>query len=180
MIEQSPPEKPGKSKRSPIGCLGWILLCLGLILFLQSYWFMYWDIILLSLGVLFYFLSFFRRDYQYLFPGTTLIICSSSLILRDLGYISFPDWHFWPILFSSIGMGLLMLWLFKESRSWILFPAGFLLVCGSVGLFGDSWWDYQRWLNRVFNLWPMLLIIFGVLLLFLGYLRLRSEKGGCD
>jgi len=99
--------------------------------------------------------------------------------MRKAGLIDFPMWRFWPILFMSAGLAFLALWAFRESKSWVFFPGGLLLLAAGAGLAEESWWRYQRWLRDVVDMWPLLLIAFGVVLL-IGYWRRGADKSGVD
>ena len=134
-----------------------------------------WDWFLLGFGVLFYIRAFSGEDKQYLFPGTILIVTMSALLFRSFGLIEFPLWKFWPILFLSTGLAIIILWAVRDSRAWVFIPGGILLLAGGGGIGFDSWWRYQRWLREVVDLWPLIVIGLGVYLIF-SYMRKRSDQ----
>ncbi len=167
-----------QSEKSPhrgIGCFGWMLVWIGLILLFKNYWFLVWEYVLFSVGLILFYFALSSSDKQHLFPGAILIIVSGSLILRGIGWIHFPLWNIWPILFISAGVSFLLLWIAREAGVWVFIPGGLLLFIGSYGLTENSWWIYQRWLRNIFDLWPGILIILGVFLILRYWRKSRSQ-----
>lgn len=158
-----------------LGCLGWILLLVGIVIFARHHWMAVWDWGFLILGALLLINGITGKDRKYLFPATIMLITFGALVLYRTEIIVFPLWKIWPVLFISTGLGFLLLYIFHEAKTWVFIPAGFLLFTGSVGLGYSSWWRYLRWLRDVVDLWPMLLIALGVFIL-VGRWRRHSEK----
>ena len=164
--EEIAPEKT-KHRRGlvPFGCLGWALFLIGFAYIIRHSWMHIWDWALLGLGVGFYVKGIIGSDRQYLFPGTILVVTMGAFALRSLGWIDFNLWKFWPILFTSIGLGFVTLWVVRDSRSWVLIPGGIMLFVGGAGFGERSFWRYQYWLRDIVDLWPLILILFGIFLI---------------
>jgi len=174
-------EKKSLPKRAlvPFGCFGWTLFIIGSGYLVHQYWMDIWEWLLFGFGVLLCFRALRVNDKQYLFPGTILIITMSALISRSLGWIDFPLWKFWPILFLSTGFAFIILWTVRDSKIWVFIPGGILLLAGGGGIGYDSWWGYQHWLRGVADLWPVLIIGLGFYLIW-NHWRKNSEKIGSN
>jgi len=145
----------------------------------KHYWMSIWEWGLFLFGVIFYYWAISGKDKQYYFPGTMLIVTVGALILRKYGLFNFPLWQFWPILFLSIGFGFLILWGVRETKVWAIIPGSIFVFIGSAGLTHHSWWRYQLWLREIYDLWPLILIFTGILLV-IRYWRNSMEKDQID
>lgn len=161
--------------RKRLGCLGWAILLLGLALIFGRYWEYTWRWMLVLFGFVFYYFALKGGDRGSLFPGTILVVSGAALIGHDYGWISFPVWRVWPIFFGSIGFGFLMVYIARHVGNWALIVGGLLLFITGAGFAIESWWSYQRWLRGVVDLWPVFLIIAGLVLV-IGYWHSQADK----
>jgi len=164
--ETAPTNPKAKRKFTPLGCLGWTLVLIGALIIASRYWFSIWDWTLFFVGVYFIYDSFNDEDRQQFFPGVILLITAGAMVLRKIGLIDFPDWRFWPILFGSIGVGFLTLWITALSRVWALVIGGIFLLVAGTGFGVSSFWIYQRHLRNFVDLLPIGLIIAGMIILY--------------
>ncbi len=107
--------------------------------------------------------SYVRKNGQIVL-GVIMTITFGAIILLNSGIIDFPRWQLWSVFFISFGLGLLSLWTRKITRSWVLLPGCTLLFAGGAGFGTDNWWHYQRTLRDIVDMWPIMLIFFGAII----------------
>lgn len=176
MLNETPSnDQKAKRKYTPLGCFGWILVFIGALILASRYWYSIWDWALLFAGVYFIVDSFSEEDRQQFFPGVILVITAGAMVLRKIGLVDFSDWQFWPILFGSIGVGFITLWITALSRIWALIVGGIILLAAGAGFGASSFWIYQRHLRHLVDFLPIALVIAGMFLLF-RFWRNRSDR----
>jgi len=159
---------------SALGCFGWTLILAGcLLLTFGHLWSTLWDWMLLLLGLYFLYSGTKYCEHQQYFPGIMLIVVAGALVTRKLGWLHFPDWQFWSMLFLGLGLGFVSLWVTHSAGRWSLLPGGIFLIAAGMGFGCRSFWWYQRLLRSLCDLWPSVLIAIGALLLFKYWLRRR-------
>ena len=163
-------------RRSSVRLVGWALLLLGVLVLVERFWRASWGWGLLCLGVLFVIAAFRGSgdNKVLLFPGVVFLVTGGAILTRQLGLADFPLWYLWPIFLGSLGLGFILLWTVSLSGWWVFFPGGLFLFLSGIGLAARSWHHYLRWLRRVVDWWPILLLVIGLLIL-VGWWRSRSE-----
>ncbi|TKJ39080.1 hypothetical protein CEE37_11705 [candidate division LCP-89 bacterium B3_LCP] len=150
-------------KHSPI--LGWILLILGGILL-----FHHWDIfrldwinILIILGIGLFLIGIFQKSHTAVFPGTFLFLLGLLFYLQD-SYVIRGGWsELWPLILLFLGVAFITLYIFNPADRGALWPGIILIAISFFFLFFPwSWFDIACWVS---NLWPILLIIAGLLII---------------
>ena len=122
-------------------------------------WEKFWPWFLIAGGILFFigWLSD-REKYGLLMPASILTIYGFLFL-----YFAHKHWwsmeSLWPIFIIGPGVGFLLMYILGKRESGLLVPAGILLGLGVVFLIGEGRWRF---------FWPLLLILFGILLLFRG------------
>lgn len=175
----SPPVEPAASEPTPNGprstIWAWILIGAGVLLLINSRFDLSGGIFLLGIGAAFLAAYASKRSYGFLVPGMILVGLGIGHIFDDIRLLGvFGEWNtFW------LGMGFVGIFLVdrlgpRQSTSWPLWPGGFLVLFGfwdiawQIGLLDYEWWEFvEDW-------WPVLLIIWGVILLRRGQER-RAE-----
>ena len=139
---------------------GVILIVLGLIFLLPNFtsWRFdeLWPLLILAVGATFlvgYLEN--RTNYGLLMPATILIVIGCLFL-----YTETSGWHhmaeLWPVFMLAPGIGFFMMYLFGKKEKGLLIPASILTGIGVIFLFGQSEYGY---------LWPIILIIVGIVLL---------------
>lgn len=156
--------------------LGWMLIWMGVFLLAQQKWHLAWGWGICFAGLLFYIAAVRPGgDIGWLFPGTILFCLGAAFVLLQEDWLKFEYWRLWSVLFGALGLGFVISFLSHYSGRWALVPGGVLLFAFGAGLADISWWRYQRVLRQVFDLWPLLVILAGSLLL-IDYLKMRSKR----
>ncbi|MFH0765149.1 MAG: hypothetical protein V2A61_01880 [Calditrichota bacterium] len=155
---------------------GWLFLALGVFIVALKNWQQSWEWLLFLLGIFFIYLALSGREADSYFPATILIVSSGALLLIDYNVVYIPLWRMWPLLFGSMGLGLAIVWSQSRAKFWMLLPAGLLLFICGAGFAYKSFWAFQHWLRRLIDLWPVLAIILGVVLL-ASRRRVDSSRG---
>ncbi len=115
-----------------------------------------WPIFVLAPGVGFIVMFFRdRKDYGILMPGTILTIIGLLFFACTLNGWQEME-HLWPLFIMAPGIGFIMMYLFGKRERGMLIPAGILTGLGLIFLFEA---------NRSEYLWPIILILVGVLFL---------------
>ncbi len=160
------------------GCLGRILLIIGLGLFFFRYGWAAWEWCFLGLGIILYITGLKRGgNLELLFPGTILLAFGGAFLLRRFDLVAFQLWRMWPILFCSMGLGFTLMWTVRHNGAWVFIPGGFLLLISGGGFSARSFFRYQVWLRGIVDLWPLLLFL-TIVFLFVYYWRSQSVKRG--
>jgi hypothetical protein len=130
-------------------------------------WDTFWPWFLIAGGILF-FLGWLgdREKYGLLMPASILTIYGSLFL-----YSSYNHWwqmqNLWPVFLLGPGVGFLLMYFLGKRESGLLVPGGILLGLGVIFLIGEGRWRF---------FWPLLLILFGILLLLRGRLT-KQPKG---
>ncbi len=134
-------------------------------------WEMAWPLLLITGGVLFWIRWLFSRsDYGLMMPGTILL--SYGLLFE---YCIYYGWYnmdsLWPVFLLGPGLGLLFMYLLGPRENGTLIGGSILSGLAVLFLLGaDSF--------RLF--WPLLLIIFGIILLFKSRNSAHPTSGSQD
>ncbi len=156
-----------RKRRGPFGCFGWILVMTGVFLLtVGTMWYALVDWLVLALGLYFIYYGTRNSEKGHYFPGILLLILSSALLARKFGWIDFQDWQFWSWLLLGLGFGSLTLWITNIAGRWILLLGGLFLLAAGLGFGNSSFWTFQHQLRNILNLWPLLIMLIGILLLF--------------
>lgn len=144
---------------------GIILVLIGGLLLLH-HWFPFvlnWAAFLIILGIVFILLGISRRDHGAVFPGTFLFLIGLLFYLKSQGLIYLPWWQIWPLFALFLGVAFLALCVFDPQRRYAFFPGIFLVALAFLLLlFPWSWDKIFYWISK---LWPVILIIIGLRLL---------------
>lgn len=159
------------------GCLGWLLVWVGVAILFRYRWDLAWSWLALAIG-----LSFLNKGFRFpdqrdaVFPGAILTVSGLAVIAQLVGFTEFDPWRLWPIFFIGVGLGAMLLWGNGTRGKWILLPALFFLIIGGYGIGSPSWYRYLRHLRRIADLWPMLLFTAGVVLVIIWWRKRQSEQ----
>ncbi|NQU04788.1 MAG: hypothetical protein HQ568_01745 [Calditrichaeota bacterium] len=162
--------------RAKLGRLSRVLILLGAGLLVFYFDLLQWQWWFIIIALLFY-SSGLQRDgnLEMLFPGSILLILGSVLLMRKYELLIFPYWQFWPILFGSMGLAFILMWLIRSNRGWVFIPGGLLLFATGGGFGAKSFFSYQRWLRGVINHWYVLLAV-TILVTAVIYWRSHSQQ----
>ncbi len=148
---------------------GALLILLGIVFLIQQIFGWRGDfLILLAIGGAFIAGYFFTRNYGLLIPGCIL----TGLAIGDIGEKTLTGFDDFGVL--GLGIGFLLIYLIdlvyrKRNIWWPLLPGGVLVLIGLASASGQM-------AELVNLLWPILLILVGVLVLF-GILGRRGKQG---
>ena len=161
------------------GRLGWIFLFVGLALLVEKYiGFNFWWV-LSVLGLLMIITAVRPKgEGSFVFPGTILIGMGATLLLRQYHLISFPIWKLWPLFFSFIGLGFILVWMLRSEGWWTLIPGGIMLLIGGAGTAFETFARYQIWLRKLVGYWPLLAVAVGIIIL-VSYTASRRHRANC-
>jgi len=139
-------------------------------------WTLAWSWLALAVGI-----SFVTKALRYqdeegaIFPGTILLVTAGGILAQQQGWIVVEPWRIWPLFFAAAGLGLALLWGLSDGKLWLLAPAGVLMLAGGYGLATRSWYRYLRQLRTFADLWPAVIILIGLVLIF-GWWRSRAQQ----
>ena len=143
--------------------IGVLLVVVGGVLLLQQ-WFpglRVSTILISALGIAFAVAWALNRSNFLLTPALVFLGLGAGLLVADLGYVR---GSVWPL---TLGVALLALWAIGRStqrpRGWALWLGGLLTIIGVIQLSGQI-----PGLPDVSNLWPLLLIVAGAVIVFGG------------
>ena len=154
---------------------GLILIALGIIFLLGNLevfhfdWDVIWTYFIIILGIIFW-IGYFtdRSKIGLLMPGTVLL--TVGLVFH---YAATRDWdamnHLWPFFILAPAFGFYAMFLFGTHERGLLVPAGILTILGLVFLLQS--YDYS-----LRFIWPLALIVIGVILLFKGPRKSSSDQ----
>ncbi len=159
-----------------LGCLGWVIVWVGIALLLHEDWGLAWAGLAISIGVV-YFIRAFRDPGQEgaILPAVILLISGATILSQLEGWTAFEMWRIWPIILGSAGLGLSCLWALNAGGTGTLVIGGILLVAFGYGIASPSWYHFLRDLSDIVEYWPLLMAIVGLILLF-GHRRKRLES----
>ncbi|HEX9934084.1 MAG TPA: DUF5668 domain-containing protein [bacterium] len=127
-----------------------------------------WPVFLIAGGAAFcmgYFLN--RNNYGLLMPGTVLLVIGILFL-----YCSIEGWYhmedLWPVFILAPALGFVAMYFGGEKEKGLLVPAGILFAIGLLFLFISTGLE---------DLWPVLLILTGVLLLIRDFTKRKSVQG---
>ena len=170
------------NKRSYSAILGVILILFGGLLLLDEWnvldftWDQTYPLFMLAIGVL-SFISASKGNKSAAFWGTLFLLTGLFYLLRNADLIM-TLWFIdsWPIWLLSLGIGFFVLYAFKPHDWGVLIPAGVLTFLGII--FTLESMDIP-WISveAILNLWPLLLILIGLGLIFASLARKGSETG---
>ncbi|MFZ0389755.1 MAG: DUF5668 domain-containing protein [Calditrichia bacterium] len=127
-------------------------------------WDQVWPVLMIAAGIFFWIGWLMnRREYGLLMPGTILLIYG-LLFLYCANYGWWRMDSLWPVFLLGPGVGFLFMYLLGNRERGLLVPAVILIGLSALFWSGVSGFRY---------LWPVLLIIVGIYLLFVN--RRRSE-----
>lgn len=148
-----------QAQRSPLP--GIILIALGVLFLIGNIADVHlgalWPVFVLGPGIAFFVM--FARDrktYGVLMPATILTVSGLLFFACTLYGWELMN-RLWPLFLLAPGIGFVLLYLFGNREWGLLIPAAVLIVLGLVFLLDATESDY---------LWPALLILIGILLLF--------------
>lgn len=126
-----------------------------------------WPVLMLGPGILF-FLGFIadRKNFGLLMPGAVLTTYGLLFL-----YCTANGWHtmrdLWPFYLIGPGIGFFLMYFFGRKETGLLVPGTILILLGAIFLLRAT--EYE-------NLWPLLIIIAGIILIFKS--RRRKEPTG--
>jgi hypothetical protein len=153
--------------------MGIALIIFGF-LFLFDSWFYFrlnfsdfWPIIIILIGVSFLF-SFWRKrsNHGVLMPGTILVVYGLMFLFSTtFGWDNMAN--LWPGFLFGPGLGFLLMYLFGTREKGLLIPAFIMLLLAFI-----FWGGFEF----LFRLWPVVLILFGVYLVYRGYSKQKRQS----
>ena len=150
------------SRKKAVPTLGIILILLGGLMILHHYhpFQLHWSVFIIALGAIFFLGGFFQRDKGVILPGTFLFLFGLFFYLRGQDVFYLPWWHIWQLFPLFLGIAFVTLCAFDPARKNALIP-GIALICISFFLIFFPWscFDVLYWMGK---LWPIILIIIGV------------------
>ncbi|QTM99987.1 hypothetical protein ERJ70_12200 [Sediminibacillus dalangtanensis] len=152
---------------------GFLLIGIGCYFFLQQFQipfftdFYSWPTLLMIIGIVFLFHSYFSKEYKNLFPGTILLGLGLHFFgLRHYGFW-IDHWGVYPLI-----IGIAFLIRFQKTKSGLL-PGLLLLGIALFAIYSINKPGWFNWINETASLlesfWPLLLIAIG------GYLIYRKK-----
>ncbi len=143
-----------------------------------------WPGIVVLVGILFWLGFIFGKDHDpgLAFVGTIVTLTGLFFFLFtfnvDLFGLGRVDWSdmskLWPAFPLIVGIAFVVLWAAGRFRDWgVLIPAGILLLVGFGG-FAYTLGNVPVFQN-ILQWWPLLLILFGIVILFQSLARTRSK-----
>lgn len=143
-----------------------------------------WPGVVVLVGLSFWLSFFFGKDHD---PGLTFVgtivtltglfffLFTLNLDLFGLGRVDWGDMgKLWPAFPLIVGLAFIVLWVVGRFRDWgTLVPAGILLLVG-IGGFAFTLGNVPLFRN-ILQWWPLLLILFGLVILIQAVLRPRSK-----
>jgi hypothetical protein len=154
--------------------IGFGLVILGIIFLSENFGFIdidfrdIWPLIIVLGGLGFWF-GFFKdkNNYGLIMPGTIFIVYGLMF-----WYCTIQSWDYmqilWPVFLIGPGLGFYLMYLFGEREKGLLIPATILSSIGVLFIFSHT---------GIFRFWPVLLILFGFILIF-RYRKSVKEEGG--
>jgi peptidoglycan/LPS O-acetylase OafA/YrhL len=132
-----------------------------------------WPAIILVFGLSFlaqYFAGG-RTEHGLVFTGVLGSLLGGFFLAITVGPLSWGDLgRYWPVFVLIAGLAFLAQWLARPADRGLLVPAGLALAVGSVALLLNVGAVQPEVAAQVTRLWPVLLILAGLLLL-LSYAR---------
>ena len=143
-----------------------------------------WPAIVVLVGILFWLGFIFGHDHDpgLAFVGTIVTLTGLFFFLFtfnvDLFGLGTVDWSdmrlLWPAFPLIVGIAFVVLWAAGRFRDWgVLIPAGILILVG-LGGFAFTLGSVPVFQNLL-QWWPLLLIVFGALILFRSIWRSRAK-----
>ena len=168
--------------------VGVLLILLGLVFFVVTQgafdlnWRTAWPIFPMVAGVFLLVLAFLSpepwRRSSLVLAGTVPLLVGLFFFSRTTGFVTDEMSKLWPVFPLIVGAAFFAAYLASEGRArYYLVPAGILAVVGLV--FGAILWTGGSY-SILGQIWPVFLIIAGVLLLFGNMRRSKSEPGTRD
>lgn len=166
------------NKRATIGG-GIVLILLGLLflaraIFRDVFGFMDWPFIIVGVGMIFLLFAIFTKTGGLAVPGC-IISGVGGILYYQSTFNAWHEWYLWMLVPAFVGVGVIVSSLIDGSfrKDWIggvtLLFIGAALFCIFGGVFGyglaREWAQY----------WPVLLIVWGALVLLRTFLR-RGDK----
>lgn len=168
MNESNPLHSEAPKRASGFGA-GWILIAIGCLLLLENLFHWRGEIFLIVLGGAFLAGHLSNRSYGLLVPAMILIGLGAGITASETRLLDLEE--YWIPLFMGIGFVAIYLidrFTWQQSTSWPIWPGGILVLIAlwgiayETGFFIDIWWDFM---DIVSVWWPVLLILWGFLLL---------------
>ncbi len=134
-------------------------------------------LVLFGLAFLGQYLASGRRDEGLVFVGLAGTLLGAFFFTITLGYLSWGDLGtYWPIFVLIGGVAFLGQWLAKPADRGLLVPAVMALLVGGVALVFTLGLLDASLAAQVGRLWPLGLIVLGVIML-ISYLRRPNGSG---
>lgn len=143
---------------------GVVLIIIGIFFFLQKLDLPYmdqvswWPLILIGIGLVFIFSSIANRKTKYsIFPGVIMLGIGIHFLGQDL----YRDWpEHWAVYTFIVAIAFFAQYFNTRDHSWV--PGLVLLAVSLFSTVLQPYWEDIPWTT----LWPLILIIVGLLLLF--------------
>lgn len=111
--------------------------------------------------------AFIIRRRGVVFWGSFLFFVSIAMLVHRFSFLEFAPWNVPATLSLALGLSFLILFFYDPRRIGVLIP---VLFFGGYGvLYYLWWWDVIDWFEMkhyVYTYWPVLIIIWGLSLLF--------------
>ena len=165
-------------QKNNYGCFGWVLVWIGIILLLRENWGLAWAALAISIGFIYLVRSIRDKGQEgAILPAVILLISGGAILSQLMGWTEFPMWRLWPLFLGATGLGFVLLWAFRAGGWGSLVIGGFLLFAFGYGFATPSWYRYLRAVRNLFDYWPLILVIVGLMLL-VGFRSKRNVESG--
>ncbi len=162
--------------RKGIGCIGTLLIGIGLLIVINQFWNYSWGWAQIGAGSILAVMSIrFGEKSIVILPAMVLLLTGLATLLWEYHFISFQSWRIIPILLGAFGIGFFGLWVMNWSGRWLLIVGGLLCIVSGSGLSFRSWWQFRKLLNSMLDWW-VVMVLFFVVALAVDYWRKQSEK----
>jgi hypothetical protein len=168
-METSGETSQGKGRSWSHNTAAWVLITLGGLLLLGNLFNIHGGLVLIVLGGAFLAGYFTTRNYGLLIPAMILIGLGIGVSLSDLELFGINGyWVLFCLGLGFAGIYLIDRFSWSQSGSWSLWPGGFLILIAIWGAAYEAGWLYRFWWDLLDFLrvwWPILLILWGIVLL---------------
>jgi hypothetical protein len=120
------------------------------------------------------------KNYGVMIPAVINTLVGIFFFAFTFGYFEWSQMaQLWPVFPLIVGIAFVVAWLFSGLREWgMLVPGGIACAVGVVGL-GFTLFGQEELVAEMLKYWPVLLIVFGVVIL-LGGLLGGGRKGSSE
>jgi len=148
--------------------LGITLICIGALFILNKadIFSFSWPLILIVIGIAIFAGASPGKRRDSVFPSSLLVLLGLSFLIQQSHwfYRGFADG--WPLFMISVGLAFIFAYLAQTNKgTGLLIPGGILTGLGTLFLLAENRIIDWHGLWKIFNWWPVILIVLGLWLL---------------